>query len=128
MKPRHLYYRSLLWWFAPFRIVDRTNRWRNIARRARQQAAAERAKAENALGRLRMTQSDLANLRERQMRSIEMVIENPARDGYDRYALVLYCDYDNLFRSSDLKPLAEEMIRRLIGELEQIKRDRRNRG
>lgn len=127
MKPRHLYYRFLLWWFAPFRIVDRTNRWRNIARRARQQAAAERDRAENALGRLRMTQSDLANLRERQMRSIEMVVDTPLTGGYDRFAVTLYVDYDNLLRSRDLNLLAADVAGRLLGELERVKREGKER-
>lgn len=127
MKPRHLYYRFLLWWFAPFRIVDRTNRWRNIARRARQQAAVERDRAENALGRLRMTQSDLANLRERQMRSIEMVVENPETNNYTRFAVASFVDFTNLLRSSDLTPLAVHMAGHLIGELERVKREGRNR-
>lgn len=128
MKLRHLYYRFLLWWFAPFRIVDRTNRWRNLARRARQQAAAERDRAENALGRLRMTQSDLANLRDRQMRSIEMVVDTPLTGDYDRFAVTLYVDYDNLIRSKDLTPLAAQVAGCLIGELERVKREWKNRG
>ena len=127
MKPRHLYYRFLLWWFAPFRIADRTNRWRNIARRARQQAAAERAKAENALGRLRMTQSDLANLRERRMRSIEIVVENPEVREYTRFAVVAFVDYRTLRQSPDLTPLAAQVAGHLIGELERVKREGRNR-
>lgn len=128
MKPRHLYYRFLLWWFAPFRIVDRENRWRKIARRARQQAAAEHDRAENALGRLRMTQSDLANLRERQMRSIEMVVENPERNAYTRFAVAAFVDYTNLIRSSDLTPLAANLAGHLIGELERVKQEGKNRG
>ena len=128
MKPRHLYYRFLLWWFAPFRIVDRENRWRKIARRARQQAAVERDRAENALGRLRVTQSDLANLRERQMRSIEMVVENPETNNYTRFAVASFVDYDNLIRSSDLTPLAANLAGHLIGELERVKQEGKNRG
>lgn len=127
MKPRHLYYRFLLWWFAPFRIVDRENRWRKIARRARQQAAAERDRAENYLGRLRMTQSDLANLRDRQMRSIEIVVDTPLTGDYDRFAVTLYADYDNLIRSKDLTPLAAQVAGRLIGELERVKREWKER-
>ncbi len=128
MKPRHLYYRFLLWWFAPFRIVDRTNRWRNIARRSRRQAAAERDRAENALGRLRMTQSDLANLRERQMRSIEIVVSQSDKDSYDRFVALACFDFTTLLRSPDLTPFAANLAGVLIGELERVKREGRNRG
>lgn len=128
MKPRHLYYRFLLWWFAPFRIVDRTNRWRNIARRSRRQAAAERDRAENALGRLRMTQSDLANLRERQMRSIEIVVSQSDKEAYDRFVALAYFDYTTLLRSPDLTPFAAQVAGHLIGELERVKREWKNRG
>lgn len=128
MKPRHLYYRFLLWWFAPFRSVDRQIRWRNIARRARQQAAEERVKAENAVGRLRVVEADLGALRERHRRSIELSVEVRYDEPFDRFSAMAQVNYHALRRVEDLRAASSQMSTLLLLQLEEIKQTGRRIG